>query len=73
MIVNVSVFSSVVSVIPVPAAKVSVSLFVAATIEFSPDTAMFLNMLCDEPLSLLENCVPFKPKPAPAEYVVSVV
>ena len=46
-----SVAASVVIVIPPAAAKVKVSLLLSATTVDCPLTAMFLNILCEEPLS----------------------
>ena len=53
VIVTVSVELLVVILMLVPAAKVNVSLLLSATTVFCPDTAIFLNMFCEDPLSEL--------------------
>ncbi len=59
-----SVLASVVMLIPPVATKVSVSLLLSATTVDCPLTAIFLNILCDEPLSeLVTVTVPDVPPP----------
>ena len=57
-------------VIPPLATRVSVSLLLSATTVDCPDTATFLNIACDEPLSVLVKVtlplVPPPPNPVPA-------
>ena len=52
----VSVESSVVIVIPEPT-NVRVSLLESATISFCPETAIVLNIHCEEPLSLFVRVI----------------
>ena len=65
-IVIVSVFVFVVIAIELPASNVNVSSLVSATTVACPDTAIFLNMLCVEPLSI------FSTKAVPFEYVTPI-
>ena len=56
-IVIVSVVSFVVIVIPVPSSNVTESLLLSATIVFWPDTQIFLNIFCAEPLSVFVTVI----------------
>ena len=70
LISTVSLVAFPVSVTPVPAVNVSVSLLLSATIVVAPTTT-FLKMFCDEPKSLLV-IVTAAPSPPVVETVIPV-